>query len=204
MKRNKTNPWRRFGKLGEEAAAGWLNNCTTVDWAIPHAMTNLSDKKRFQRKFGDVVVYKANGTITSVEVKTDDLCQFTGNIGFETWARYSKDPLSHSREKGWWHESHNFCFTSLIFVLVNKRSILITQASEAKQWCHDNDHLFEVKETNRSTQFNEGKRSQSMYIQAEEFVKECPYAQHIDIDTTKIEEFCNKDETLRNRRQIYK
>ena len=172
-----------------------------VAWAAHHPLTKMrkrNDKKMFERKFGDLVIYRKNGTLSTIEVKVDDYHQFTNRVGFEYWDRwYNKS--SHDNEPGWWNPRRNTRYNQLFFVMVNCKAIMITDAKKAKKWTYDNNKLFEVQRTNKSTQDAEGKVSVSWYINRDEFLR-CPYAVEVDVDTSKINDFILQDETLGARR----
>ena len=171
-----------------------------------HGTTKVwSGKQRaaYETKHGDIDVVMSNGAKVMVEVKTDDLCQFTGNLQFEIMNHWNGDKLSHANRAGWWHHQVKSKYSVLIFVMVNGKSIQIDNVNEARKWCKENESIFEQVGNNKATVSREGKNTINIRCNAEEFVEACPYAKWIDIDTTEIDTFVKNHEFLGERRQRF-
>ena len=194
-----------FGKTGEKAVKSYLLQQEAVADIKDRDYKGMKDYQisKYETHNGDLDVITVDDAMVKVEVKSDDMCQFTGNIQFEVMNHWNGDDLSHSNIKGWWYPGKTTAYSVLIFAMVNDRSIQIDNVNEARKWCQENKHLFQRVENNYHTKKTEGKNTINIRCSARKFVEACPYAKWIDIDTTIMDEFVKSHKVLKERRQRY-
>ena len=203
------NHWMKLGNTGEQAFISYIKEQNEVKDCVKHnhkrdGRTKVKDIVAFEHKYGDLVLSLNDGTEHFVEIKTDTVAKYTGNIGFEMFAKWNEDPLSHAREVGWWNPHRKSEYYYLCFVMMGGKSVMINNVNECKQWCLGRKDLFKAITTNPRTQAKEKKVSLSWYANVEEFVRECPYASFIDIDTSEIEKVIQSNDILRARDKRFK
>ena len=205
-RRRMNKVWHTFGKKGEDAVVDYLSNKEGVRHASGRNYNGMRPNQiaDYERQHGDIDVLMDNGEIVKVEVKTDDICQFTSNIQFEMMTDSSPDPLSHKNKPGWWHPSKNTTYSVLVFVLVNRQSVCIENVNEARKWCFKNKELFSQNFNSDEVRKAERKETINWRINVDEFVEKCPFAKFVDIDTTDIDKYVRRTQMLMRRRSIYR
>ena len=97
----------------------------TVKTVFPITFTPNKTTSVLHKEYGDIYVERKDGVSFTVEVKTDDVGDKTGNFFLEEWS--NTEPLTH----GWMH----YCNAEyLAYYFIENRMLYIMDFNEMKRW----------------------------------------------------------------------